>query len=222
MVHSLEIEGVLPADDAYLRSILRSIPGQPYSEANIAADRDSILNYYFNNGYQNATFDWTQTAGPLATQVDLHFVVRPGKQEFVRNVFVRGLEHTRAGLVARRITLEPKEPLSQDRIGESQQKLYDLGIFSKVQTAIQNPDGDEDSKERAVPPGRSQQILLQHGLRRGAGAHRRRRHHLRCARRDHRLQPAHLGGHQPVEFPGPGAYRQPANAGVDAGAARRC
>ena len=48
----------------------------------IAADRDAVLNYYFNNGYQNATFDWTQSAGPLPTQVDLHFVVRPGKQEF--------------------------------------------------------------------------------------------------------------------------------------------
>jgi outer membrane protein insertion porin family len=146
IVHGLEIEGVLPADDGYLRSVLRSMPGQPYSEANIAADRDAILNYYFNNGYQNATFDWTRSAGPLATQVDLHFVVRPGKQEFVRNVFVRGLEHTRAGLVARRITLKPKEPLSRVRISESQQNLYDLGIFSKVQTAIQNPDGDEDSK----------------------------------------------------------------------------
>ena len=146
IVHGLVIDGVLPSDDAYLRSILRSIPGQPFSEAGIGADRDSILNYYFNNGYQNAAFDWTQSARPLPTQVDLHFVVRPGKQELVRNVFVRGLEHTKAGLVARRITLKPTEPLSLVRISESQQKLYDLGIFSKVQTAIQNPDGEEDSK----------------------------------------------------------------------------
>lgn len=146
LVHKLEIEGVLPAADAYLRSVLRSIPGEPYSEAGVAADRDSILNYYFNNGYPNATFNWTQSAGPLATQVDLHFVVQPGKQEFVRNVFVRGLYHTKTSLVASRITLAPNQPLSQVRIGESQQKLYDLGVFSKVQTAIQNPDGDEDSK----------------------------------------------------------------------------
>jgi outer membrane protein assembly complex protein YaeT len=146
IVHSLAIEGVLPTDDAYLRSILRSMPGEPYSEASIGADRDTILNYYFNHGYQNATFDWTQSAGPLATQVDLHFVVQPGKQEFVRNVLVRGLEHTRASLVAERINLVPKEPLSTVRISESQQRLYDLGVFSKVQTAIQDPDGDEDSK----------------------------------------------------------------------------
>ena len=41
IVHSLAIEGVVPTDDGYLRSILRSIPGEPYSEANIAADRDT-------------------------------------------------------------------------------------------------------------------------------------------------------------------------------------
>ena len=42
--------------------------GEPFSEANIAADRDTILSYYYNNGYPDATFDWTQTPGPLPTQ----------------------------------------------------------------------------------------------------------------------------------------------------------
>src|SRR5262249_57006808 len=68
------------------------------------------------------------------------------KQEYVRNVLVRGLDTTNASLVANRISLQGGGPISQNRIGESQQKLYDLGIFSKVETAIQNPDGEEDQK----------------------------------------------------------------------------
>jgi outer membrane protein insertion porin family len=146
IVHGLDMGGVLPEDDGALQPLLRSIPGEPFSEANVAADRDTILNYYFDNGYPNATFDWTQSAGPLATQVDLHFVIKQGKRQFVRNVFVRGLQYTKFGLVAKRILVAAKDPISQDRIGRSQQALYDLGIFSKVETAIQNPDGDEDSK----------------------------------------------------------------------------
>ena len=59
---------------------------------------------------------------------------------------MRGLETTRPSLVDSRILLKDGDPISQNRIAESQQKLYDLGIFSKVQTAIQNPGGDEDSK----------------------------------------------------------------------------
>ena len=31
-------------------------------------------------------------------------------------------------------------------MAETQRKLYDLGIFSKVDTAIQNPDGDTQRK----------------------------------------------------------------------------
>jgi len=42
--------------------------------------------------------------------------------------------------------LHAGEPISQRKIAQSQQKLYDLGIFSKVQTALQNPEGLEESK----------------------------------------------------------------------------
>ena len=49
-------------------------------------------------------------------------------------------------MVSDRISLKPGDPISQSQIGTSQQKLYDLGIFAKVQTAIQNEDSPEDSK----------------------------------------------------------------------------
>jgi len=42
--------------------------------------------------------------------------------------------------------MAPGDPISQSRISQSQQKLYDLGIFAKVQTALQNPDGSEERK----------------------------------------------------------------------------
>ena len=36
--------------------------------------------------------------------------------------------------------LKPGDPLSQNQITGSQKRLYDLGIFAKVNAAIQNPD----------------------------------------------------------------------------------
>ncbi len=146
LVNSLQIEGVPETDAAYLRTILQSTEGQPFSDSGVAADRDAVLIYYFDNGYPNATFDWTETPAEQPARVNLHFLIQPGKQEYVRNILVRGLDTTRASLVANRISLEPGAPISQSRIGESQQKLYDLGIFSKVETAIQNSDGEEDAK----------------------------------------------------------------------------
>ena len=145
-VEKLILDRIPESDMPYLRTVLQSTEGQPFSEANIAADRDSILSYYFNNGYPDATFDWTESPGTLEFRVNVTYTVRTGKREYVRNVLVRGLETTRASLVESRIQLHPADPISQNKIAESQQKLYDLGIFSKVQTAIQNPEGEEDTK----------------------------------------------------------------------------
>jgi outer membrane protein assembly complex protein YaeT len=145
-VGKLELDGVAPEDEKQLRTMLQSTTGEPFSETNIAADRESILSYFYNSGYPDATFDWSQSLGLAPNQVDLRFVIHPGKRQFVRGILVRGLETTNPRLVQKRISLRAGDPISQNRIAESQQKLYDLGIFSKVQTALQNPDGEEDSK----------------------------------------------------------------------------
>jgi outer membrane protein insertion porin family len=145
-VSKLEMEGVSDSDAAYLRTIVQSTEGQAYSEANIAADRDTILGFYFNNGYPDAAFDWTETPGPGPSRMQLHYVIRPGKRQFVRDVLVRGLDTTQPSLVQNRIHLRAADAISQSQIADSQQKLYDLGIFSKVQTALQNPDGMEERK----------------------------------------------------------------------------
>ena len=146
LVNQMTIEGVPSSDEAYLRSIVRSTEGQPYSAANIAADRDSILGYYYNSGYPAAQFESSQDPAPAPNRINLHYRVTPGVRQYVRATLVRGLESTRPSLVASRIFVAPGEPISQSRIAESQQKLYDLGIFAKVETALQNPDGEEESK----------------------------------------------------------------------------
>jgi outer membrane protein insertion porin family len=145
-VSKLELEGVSESDAAYLRTIVQSTQGQAYSEANIAADRDAILTFYFNNGYPDATFDWTETPGSAPARMELHYVIRPGERRLVRDVLVRGLDTTQPSLVQNRIQLHAADAISQSQIADSQQKLYDLGIFSKVQTALQNPDGMEERK----------------------------------------------------------------------------
>ena len=145
-VGKLEFEGVPENDIPYLRSTLQANTNEPFSEANIAADRDLILGYYYNNGYPDATFDWTQTAGDGPNRVNLKYTLHTGKRVYVRSVLLRGLETTKPSLADNRISLKPGDSLSQQSIAASQQKLYDLGIFSKVQTAIQNPGGDEDQK----------------------------------------------------------------------------
>jgi outer membrane protein assembly complex protein YaeT len=145
-VDTLDIEGAPASDLPYLHTLLQSTAGEPFSESNVAADRESILSYYYNNGYTDAAFDWSQTSAGDPHRVKVLYTISTGKREYARAVLVRGLRTTRASLVNRRIPLKPGDPISRSRIAASQQRLYDLGIFAKVQTAIQDPDGEEESK----------------------------------------------------------------------------
>lgn len=145
-VSKLDLEGVSTDDRAALVLILHSTQGQPYSELNVASDRDAILDFYYNNGYPQATFEFTSTPPAEPHSMDLKFTVVPGPREYVRDVLISGLRRTQPDLVRERIDLQPGGPLSQSRITGSQRRLYDLGIFARVDAAIQNPDGREPDK----------------------------------------------------------------------------
>jgi outer membrane protein insertion porin family len=145
-VAKLGLQGVLAQDQAYLRSILHSTEGQPYSDLNVASDRDSILDYYYNNGYPDAKSEFTATPADEPNKMNLTFVATPGERVYVRDILVSGLERTQPDLVRRRISLKAGDPLSQNQITGSQKRLYDLGIFARVTAAIQNPEGDEPAK----------------------------------------------------------------------------
>jgi outer membrane protein insertion porin family len=145
-VSKLEFEGVSDDFRAALLLILHSTAGQPYSDLNVANDRDSILDYYFNSGYPQATFEFTSTPAAANNQMNLTFIVAPGPRVYVRDVLVAGLKRTQPDVVQDRISLDPGDPLSQSQINQSQRRLYDLGIFTRVDAAIQNPDGVEPDK----------------------------------------------------------------------------
>jgi outer membrane protein insertion porin family len=145
-VADLLLEGVVASDRPALESMLASSRNQPFSEASVADDRDNFLNYYYSRGYLNATFDYDTTPAKQANHINLRYVLRPGARKYVREVLVSGLETTRSRLVYDRLELRSGEPLSLSKETDSQRRLYDLGIFARVNTAIQNPAGDEDEK----------------------------------------------------------------------------
>jgi outer membrane protein assembly complex protein YaeT len=145
-VSSLAIEGVAFDDLRVLKSMLAASEHQPYSDNSIADDRTNFLNYYYGRGYLNATFDFFVTPGASPETVNVRYVMKPGPRKYVRQVLVTGLETTRQSLVLDRIELKSGSPLSLTEETDSQRRLYDLGIFAKVNTAVQNPDGQEDNK----------------------------------------------------------------------------
>ena len=146
IVSDLKITGA-QLDLSPIAKTLSSQTGQPFSDFNVAEDRETIIGYYGRHGFAHATFEWDYTPGPRPNTVDLQFAINEGEQQFVREVVITGLKRTQPELVNKQLLeLNPGSPLSPEAMSETQRKLDDLGIFAQVNMAVQNPDGDEERK----------------------------------------------------------------------------
>ncbi len=125
---------------------LASAPGQPFAEVDLASDRSELLTYYYEQGFPDADLKvaW-QPAGP-PNHVEVTYTVTEGRRKYVREIVTSGLHTTAHRLVDKNITLKPGDPLSPIEQTEIQKRFYDVGVFARVDTAIQNPAGDTDFK----------------------------------------------------------------------------
>ncbi len=148
-VNRVQINGIEKLAKDKILAQLSSSAGQPFSEFNVAVDRDTILAQYFENGFPHATFEWSsKPSAEDPHRLDLAFVVHEGDQQFVRQVLInpQGLTTTRPSMIAHNIQLNPGDPLSPTAVTDTQRRLYDLGVFAKVDAAVENPDGETDRK----------------------------------------------------------------------------
>ena len=141
---------------------LNTQSGQPFSDSNVAQDRDILLNHYFNQGFPNASFQATATPG-ADHHMDVVFLISEGDRVYVDQVFVSGREFTRPYVINRELQVKAGDPMSQTNILDTQQKLYDLGIFNQVDTAVQNPDGTEPRKNVLVQVRESKRYTFNYG-----------------------------------------------------------
>jgi outer membrane protein insertion porin family len=144
VVDDLAIHGLTQFKPADLPN-LASSAGQPFSDVNIANDREALLTFYYTRGFPKVAFNasW-RTVKP--GHVSVVYDITEGDREYVRDVLTSGIRITRPSMVDRLITLKPGDPLSPTAQTNIQKSLYDLGVFANIDTAVENPDGDTDHK----------------------------------------------------------------------------
>ena len=148
LVHELTIEGVNSATLEQLKSRLSIVKGQPFSDANVATDRDAITYYYYDRGYPDVQFESSSAPVPgEASRMNVVYKIVEGQRVFVDRVIITGLNYTRPYVVNRQMRIQDDDPLSQSRMVDSQRRLYSLGLFNEVDMAVQNPEGVEPSKD---------------------------------------------------------------------------
>jgi outer membrane protein assembly factor BamA len=196
-VASLKIEGNKALTEDDLLAVIGSTPGQPFSEFDVASDRDNILALYYNEGFAEARFTSaviepppstasaesdSKASPPTATDalpsgngahksqppmrtktVRLAYRIEEGPRSMVRRVLTGGYVHTRPGVIRREIQVKPQGPLRQSEVIETQRRLYNLGIFSRVSVGAQNPTGNDTDKAVLVLVDEGKRYTLGYG-----------------------------------------------------------
>ncbi len=148
LVNDLKVEGANSTTLEELQTRLSNSKGQPFSEASVVSDRDAITYYYYDRGFPNVEFESSAVPVPGEPQrMDVVYKITEGQQVFVNRVLVSGLRNTRPYIVNRQMRIHDGDALSQNRMVDSQRRLYSLGLFNEVNMAVQNPDGQEPSKD---------------------------------------------------------------------------
>jgi outer membrane protein insertion porin family len=144
---------------------LSTQPGQPYSEQDLANDRERILNFYFDHGFPNAALEiTTKPSEHQSNGEDVTYAIQEGERFTVNRVMVAGTEHTRDYVLQRELQVHEEEALSQQNLLSTQTRLYDLGIFSQVDTAVQNPEGTDPQKNVLVQVQEAKRYTFTYGI----------------------------------------------------------
>jgi outer membrane protein insertion porin family len=163
-VASLDIEGNHAISKEALLAVAGSTAGQPYSEADIASDRNNILATYFNDGYPAARFTNEVQKTDTPNRVRLIYRINEGTRIGVSKVLLTGYQYTRPGIIAREVSIKQGGPLREGDVVETQRQLYNLGIFNRVQIATQNPNGTDPDKVMVVDAQEGKRYTLGYGF----------------------------------------------------------
>jgi len=167
-VGALQISGNSAISTETLTAVIGSTPGQPFSDFNVAGDRDNILALYYDQGFPEARFQATTepAADPAGEgpRVELAYHIDEGTQFRVSRLLVSGSDHTRPRVISREIQLQQGQPLSEGAAVESQRRLYNLGIFNRVSIAPQNPNGTDPNKTVGVLVEEARRYTIGYGL----------------------------------------------------------
>ncbi len=164
-VGKLTIEGNVALTEVEIRSLISAQPGQPFSEAMVVNDQTEVMNAYANRGFPAVRFAFENKAeSGDSTKVDITYRITEGQQVFVNQVLLSGLHYTRPFVVRNQMKIRSNRPLSQRAMLDSQNGLYNLGIFNEVNMAVQNPEGETTHKNVNFQLTEAKRYTFDYGL----------------------------------------------------------
>jgi outer membrane protein insertion porin family len=132
VVRAVAFTGTTAVPEAAIRGLVLLAPGRPFSQTELAADRDRIDLEYRNRGYDRVAVRSEVTGAENDTQADVTFVIEEGPQVLVDRVIIVGNTRTKPETIERELLVKPGQPLGYSDLIESRVRLGALGLFRRV------------------------------------------------------------------------------------------
>jgi outer membrane protein insertion porin family len=98
-----------------------------------------------------------------AEPMRLVYKIEEGLQVRVRRVLLTGYDRTRVNVMERQVKVKAGEPLREGDVVESQQRLYNLGVFNRVTIEPQNANGTDPEKDVVVLVEEAKRYTIAYG-----------------------------------------------------------
>jgi outer membrane protein assembly factor BamA len=104
------------------------------------------------------------TPAAKPNQMNVTYQITEGTRIEVSKVLLTGYQFTRPGIIRRNVTIKPEGPLREGDIVDTQRRLYNLGVFNRVQLAPQNPNGADPFKVVVVDTEEGRRYTIGYGF----------------------------------------------------------
>ena len=106
--------------------------GKPFYRPQLSVDRSTIERAYRNQGFQSVSVTSQLTFAADQQAVALAWMIREGDQITVDHVLITGNARISTANIRRELTIHQGDPMSDEAMLESQQRLAALGLFRRV------------------------------------------------------------------------------------------
>jgi outer membrane protein insertion porin family len=161
-VSEVEIQG---NDGIAREELVRGLnltPGGPFSQAFLQEDQRMIESRYLERGFTDAKVEFT-TERLEGNRVKVIYTLSEGQAIRTDDIHIIGSQQTRNKVVSRHITFHEGDPLSQEQLLTSQQQLYGLGLFNRVDVVPVNVDQSDSYRPVIIRLEDSSPIILGYG-----------------------------------------------------------
>ena len=143
-INDVRIVGDMPVNEDFINPIIDSQKDITYSQAQITQIEEIFTSLLGNEGYAFASVKGQPNIDQEMLEVDLNFVIDPGKRTYTRKILFEGNEITQDDVLRREMRQFEGAWASDDKIEQSRVRLERLGFFKEVNVETVPVPGTDD------------------------------------------------------------------------------